>query len=414
MSAVVAGHDPMGMSAENPFAAFLASRPPVTKKASELTQFQFCSDVSVVTASFGQSACDLDTNPFASYLSLRPKREETSSAQGLNAAPGDPRAAKTKATKKTQRSRPTTSQTEHQDQLGSRPPSQSMKLSGKLGASSTLSRSGQFSMSAPDLHKNTATTILPLSNETMYPMSSAWASSTNFEDDSVMAKWWTKTRSWNAKISRDELTASRVNTAIPGGAVVLGDGKMQLINGSHLFTTGYFFAFQIDDLDERNYPLDQVRDMTIGFGISSVPARHRQCEKPLYAYDIPGTILVGYGQHVIDNGSWFKQNAWDTRQLAKGDVVGLQISPEGDFVVWLNGQQALRVPTSLGGKRDAIYKKISVSPRRVVFPIIDLHGRVSSITLLPKATIPNLPLRARNILTETADSLKRTQALASE
>eukprot|EP00933_Yihiella_yeosuensis_P074870 TRINITY_DN83952_c0_g1_i1.p1 TRINITY_DN83952_c0_g1~~TRINITY_DN83952_c0_g1_i1.p1 ORF type:complete len:515 (+),score=79.13 TRINITY_DN83952_c0_g1_i1:68-1612(+) len=284
-----------------------------------------------------------------------------------------------------------------------------------LGFAAGRSSKMAMSMSTPNLSSIGGTTKLPPIHSDpvgvpISPMSTMCESPINAANDPFMKCWWSKTRCWNAKIGKKDLRAARQSLPLPGGCVVLGNGKVPLTSGSHLLTTGYYFAFQIDQIDEDNFPLDNVKDMTIGFGVSHLPARHKACDKPVYGYEVPGTILVGYGQHLIDHGAWFRQDHWDSKDLKVGDVVGCQIAPDGALVVWVNGEQVLRVSTSLGDPNASPSKKIRISPRRVLFPMVDLHGRVSAVTLLPKAALPNLPLRAKNPIVETAESFRKRQA----
>jgi len=220
--------------------------------------------------------------------------------------------------------------------------------------------------------------------------------------EKLLSKFYAETRCWNVLISGKDMRASRRVLEMPGGSVVLGDGKMPLFFGSHLLNTGYYYAFQIDAIDDVNYPLEKVRDLSFAFGVSHLPGYHKKCEKPIYAYEIPGTILVGYGPHVVDMGEWYSQKAFDPKDLQEGDIVGVHLSPHGDIVVYQNGVQVFRTPTSLcESSRDEVHpRRKAVGPRRKLFPIIDLHGRVSAVTLLPKQSLPNINLQARNKVVE--------------
>ncbi|CAE7668374.1 ASPH, partial [Symbiodinium necroappetens] len=144
------------------------------------------------------------------------------------------------------------------------------------------------------------------------------------------------------------------------GGVVYGNGYIRLFSGSHLLCTGYFYAFKaIDAVDDEHFPLDSLRDMSLAFGVSHLPGGHKLGIRTMYAYEIPGTILIGYGKHVVDSGEWFTQTAWDPKSLVVGDVVGVHINPLGDLIVWVNGEQVLRTVTSLteGNRND-------LNPRR--------------------------------------------------
>eukprot|EP00913_Durusdinium_trenchii_P012271 g11522.t1 len=205
-------------------------------------------------------------------------------------------------------------------------------------------------------------------------------------------------RGWNIHISGKDLRASRRIPEMAAGGVVFGNGLLPLFSGSHLLSTGYFYAFKVDAVDEEHFPLEGLRDLSLAFGVTFLPGGHRLCKKPMYAYEIPGSILIGYGQHMVDSGEWFTHKAWDPKTLDVGDVVGLLVSPHGDLVVYVNGMQVLRAATSLtkGNRHEPHPRRKALGPRRTLFPLIDLHGRVTEVTLLHGASAPNVSLLARN------------------
>ncbi|CAE7221355.1 asphd2 [Symbiodinium natans] len=219
-----------------------------------------------------------------------------------------------------------------------------------------------------------------------------------------VSQTWERTalRSWNIHISQRDLRAHRRDSDLAAGGVVYGNGFMRLFSGSHLLCTGYFYAFKIDAVDDEHFPLDSLRDMSLAFGVSHLPGGHKLGIRSMYAYEIPGTILVGYGRHIVDSGEWFTQSAWDPKSLVVGDVVGVHINPLGDLVVWVNGEQVLRTVTSLteGNRNELNPRRKALGPRRTLFPVIDLHGRVSAVTLLPEMSMPNLNLKARSKIRE--------------
>jgi len=225
------------------------------------------------------------------------------------------------------------------------------------------------------------------------------------EKEPVLSSWWSRTRSWNITFGKRDSKARREMLPMPGGCVVLGNGRIPLYSGTHLLSMGYYYAFQVDSLDEKNHPLDGLKDMSLGFGVSRYPAHYRQCDQALYGYEVTDSIMVGYGGHLIDGGKWWSTK-WDSRHLEVNDIVGLLVSPEGDLVVYVNNQQVLRVPTSLSD--DGPPKKGTHGPRRYLFPLIDLYGRVSAVSLQPRASPPNVPLEHRNRLTpvQTGKSAK--------
>lgn len=255
----------------------------------------------------------------------------------------------------------------------------------------------KLTMSSPTLAKSSTLPRIERGASQHLAKTSSSAADEHQEEPTVNA-WWSKSRSWNVLIANKDLTASRRVLECAGGAVVIGDGTIPIFSGSHLLSTGYYYAFQIDSIDDENFPLDGLRDLSLAFGISHLPARERRCAKPIYGYEIPGSIFVGYGPHIVDMGEWYTQQTWDPKELKQGDVVGVLISPRGDLVVFVNGTQTLRVATSLSrvDKKEMNSRRKAVGPRRTIYPIIDLHGRISAVTLLPRASIPNVNLTARN------------------
>lgn len=205
---------------------------------------------------------------------------------------------------------------------------------------------------------------------------------------------------------------------------MLGNGRMPSFHDSQLPAKGYFFAFQVDEVDDENFPLNGLKDMALVIGVSKHPGRHRHCQRPMYAYEVPDAVLLGYGGHLIDRGKWSK-TSWDPKSLKCGDVVGLLVTDEGDFVVFVNEEKVLRVKTSLNDEiacealaassmasRSSVQSTASSFPRReskrrastsgkptvkrVLFPLLDLHGRVSAVTLLPRMSPPNVQLELAN------------------
>lgn len=232
--------------------------------------------------------------------------------------------------------------------------------------------------------------------------SSLFSTPSRRQEDSLLKSWFAKTRTWNSNISEGNIVARRKDASLPGGAVVLGDGRIPLFAGRHLLSPGYFYSFAIEAVDD-------ARDLAFGFGVSRLAPWHRACERPNYAYEVPGTVLIGYGKHVIDGGKWWNTD-WDPRELEKGDIVGVLISPDGDITVFVNAKQVLRVKTTLsedmtkfpGSPKSPKTPKTPTSPsagaRRQLYPIVDLHGRVSSVRLSANGAPPNVVLTHRNKL----------------
>lgn len=291
----------------------------------------------------------------------------------------------------------------------------------QLSFSSKASPLG-MSSSMPNLQASTTSSFLPsITGSTSRPMAASdQPLSPVSKDEPLLSGWWSKTRMWNVAISKRDTKARRQTLGLPGGTVVLGNGRMPSFHDSRLLAKGYFFAIQIDDVDDDNFPPGGVKDMALVLGVSRYPARSRRCERPMYAYEVPDATVVGYGGHLIDRGKWYK-TPWDPSSLKQNDIVGLLVSEEGDLVIYVNEEQVLRVKTSLGFDNSNLQATATTTPedsgdpaetlpprktkspkaappKRVLFPIVDLHGRVSAVTILPRQAPPNKPLACRKKL----------------
>lgn len=209
----------------------------------------------------------------------------------------------------------------------------------------------------------------------------------------LMSAWFTKKRAWNAKFGAKfgapNTKVSRQAIDQAGGCIAIGDGRLPLHKQSHLACHGYFWQFVVDEVADELFPAELTKDMSIGFGVSKV-SPESQSSRGMYAYEKSDAILIGYGAHLIDRGHWIRV-PWDPIGLRVGEAVGMLVTEEGDLVVFVNGSQVLRVATSLEDDEDAGH-------RRSLFPIIDLCGRISSVTMLPQAAPPNVPLLVRTKL----------------
>mmetsp|Transcript_49036 Transcript_49036/g.76509 ORF Transcript_49036/g.76509 Transcript_49036/m.76509 type:complete len:468 (-) Transcript_49036:79-1482(-) len=270
----------------------------------------------------------------------------------------------------------------------------SVPRSPSKGMSSTKMSSGSTSL--PNLRAEV--TILPAISDTAKPGASlslpaisdnsrpSASPSTNV-DEQVLSCWWAKTRSWNIYIR--DCKARRQNLGLPGGTVLFGNDRVPSFASSNGLATVYFYSFRIDAVDDEHFPLDGVKDMSLVLGVSQYNARHRSCQRPMYAYEVPDSVLIGYGGNLIDKGKWTK-TPWDARTLKVGDIVGLLIAEDGDLVIFVNKAQVLRVHTSLN--------ESGQKSKRVLFPLLDLHGRICAVTLLPRQSPPEVPLGARTEL----------------
>eukprot|EP00747_Dinoflagellata_sp_TGD_P190791 gnl/TRDRNA2_/TRDRNA2_53160_c0_seq1.p1 gnl/TRDRNA2_/TRDRNA2_53160_c0~~gnl/TRDRNA2_/TRDRNA2_53160_c0_seq1.p1 ORF type:complete len:541 (+),score=69.26 gnl/TRDRNA2_/TRDRNA2_53160_c0_seq1:172-1623(+) len=324
------------------------------------------------------------------------------------------------------------------------PPSRSSKRGSTRGsvassnadsASGTPLSKGRHSASAPNLttsakdEKNlegsqgkkgkrnkkskTATSLPPIGGETMESVKEEVKIKKRPEPlrvqphdtEPLLSGWYSKVRSWNTVFERKgvkpgrETTVKRHTLEMPGGCLVFGNGRMPLFKGGNLQNPGFFFAFEVTALAEEQFGREDVKGLGLGFGFSRVAPSDKRCERRVYGYEIPGSVMIGYGGHVIDRDHWYKIGSWDTSNLEVGDIVGLLVTcKDADIVVYVNGKQVFRMETSLaeelrGGLGDT-------SVKWGLFPVIDLHGFVSAVTLLPRAQPPNLPLQARIRLKE--------------
>lgn len=216
----------------------------------------------------------------------------------------------------------------------------------------------------------------------------------------LVSAWWAQRWSFNVSVGGEGgkrgLTAYRQDCQIPGGAAVVGNGILPLFRGSHIVCPGYFFAFQVEAVDDAH-----GGGLSLGVGVSRNPVRQLK-ERCLYAYEIPDAVLVGYGGHLVDAGQWTRV-AWDPRGLSAGDVVGLLVLPfEGDLVVFVNGKQVLRMATSLaddavgGPQGHAVPMEARSLVRLALWPVVDLCGRVSAVSLLPNLQPPSVQINRRD------------------
>lgn len=212
--------------------------------------------------------------------------------------------------------------------------------------------------------------------------------------DHLMNGWWSKTRCFNIQIGKDSLSARRQTLGTSGGCLVFGNGRMPLYKGAHLLLKGYYSVFKIHAMDTARLPKGggtPGQGLALAVGISRLsPAEPRLSGStcPLYGYEVPGSVVVGYGAHLIDEGKWYKQ-PWDTNTLQIGDKVGLFVSQEGDLVIFHNDVQVLRVQTSLN---EGAFKGAT----RNYYAMVDLSGHCSELMLLPKAEPPNVPLQVKD------------------
>jgi len=104
-------------------------------------------------------------------------------------------------------------------------------------------------------------------------------------------------------------------------------------------------------------------------------------------------VILGYGGHFIDQGKWYKA-PWDSNEVRAGDKVGVLITNDGEFVLYVNDEQVFRTGTTLGLGPKTTTKKS-------YYPIVDLCGKVSGLKLQPVTEPPNKPLEVARPLEPT-------------
>jgi len=438
---------------ENPFAAYLAGRPtvPATHDLTKLSTGT-CSDTQLPKATCG------DADPFAAYLAGRPNVSVTRDLSKLSSGESSDiqfsKAASGKEVteslvsflagwKPTPEQTPSLAQSFRKDGLHTKSQSKLQAIASGLQSSESSTRTStrsatpllqrsssvvavpaspsqplkplSQSMPSSNLHRNTSLPVLPNLNAwvgsavakpshersaastgrtetTVLPpldprnRSAQWSATE--QEVTVLHGWYSKRRCWNLSFKgKQGQEAKRSNLMSPGGCVVFGDGQMPVLNDRRGNFLGRYFSFRVDAVDEEHFPLETLKDMTLGFGVLRHPPHDKRCDNKLYAYEVPSSVVVGFGAHVIDGGKW-KRSPWDARNLKKDDYVSVLITPEGDFIVYVNSKQVLRVQTSLGDDENM----------QTLYPVVDLHGRVSAVSLKERRAPPNTTLKPRDTL----------------
>jgi len=218
--------------------------------------------------------------------------------------------------------------------------------------------------------------------------------------DQLLSGWWSKTRCFNLMIGKDPTQCRRSALGTMGGCLAFGNGRLPLFKGTHLLLSGYFYCFKIKAMDTSRLPVrGYSQGSALAVGISRISPAQRQLQGamcPLYGYEVPGSVVVGYGPHVVEDGKWFK-SPWDTNVLQIGDKVGVLLTPEGDLVIFHNDVQALRLPTNLAAGA-VVGTSTQALQKRCYYAMVDLSGHVSEVTMLPKAEPPNVPLLLKDTI----------------
>jgi len=218
--------------------------------------------------------------------------------------------------------------------------------------------------------------------------------------DQLLSGWWSKTRCFNLMIGKDATQCRRQALGTTGGCLAFGNGRLPLFKGTHMLLSGYFYCFKIKAMDTTRLPVrgySQGSALAVGISrISPAQPRLQGAMCPLYAYEVPGSVVVGYGSNVVEDGKWFK-SPWDANVLQIGDKVGVLLTPDGDLVIFHNDVQALRVQTNLAAGA-AAGTSTQALQKRCYYAMVDLSGHVSEVTMLPKAEPPNVPLLIKDTI----------------
>lgn len=294
---------------------------------------------------------------------------------------------------------------------------------------------------APRPHRPTLAASLGLPEMSQHPKKSRLGG--------FLGEWYSKKRAWNVrmypKFGTPNLVVRRNTPEIPGGGVVFGNGKLPLFRRGADILRGFFYGFQIDQINDEHFPVQKCHGMTFAFGVSRTPPGDLR-GRASYAYEVPTSVLVGYDSNVVlpmetaeneevkysaDNRvlppkpRWLKSK-WDPKELRRGDQVGCLVTKESDFVAFVNGRQVFRVhckallededagscpvEEDLGsdtegedeedgdaeGKMRQGRRRTEFPTRPPLYPLIDLCGRVASVQLVKTAAPPNVILKQRD------------------
>jgi len=169
-------------------------------------------------------------------------------------------------------------------------------------------------------------------------------------------------------LSEDGYTARRGDGCFQG--VMLGSDPLERQAG------GLYFEVRISGASDL--------DATIGglaIGVTHT-APEELVEAPGKAEDIPLTFAVGYAGSVYLNGCE-RQVSWNPEHLQISQRVGLLITDDGrgDLVIFEDSKAVVRI--SGVALRDG---GLLAGP---LYPLVDLFGATSSVTLVPRASPPS-------------------------
>ena len=83
---------------------------------------------------------------------------------------------------------------------------------------------------------------------------------------------------------------------------------------------------------------------------------------------IPGSWVAGYWGRMFTNGQQHLID-WKPQDLKQQDRVGFLVSPKGESVVYVNGQEKVR------------FKETLVPTEEPLLPIVDVFASTASVTI---------------------------------
>eukprot|EP00928_Gymnodinium_smaydae_P045195 TRINITY_DN30156_c0_g2_i2.p1 TRINITY_DN30156_c0_g2~~TRINITY_DN30156_c0_g2_i2.p1 ORF type:complete len:2939 (+),score=602.76 TRINITY_DN30156_c0_g2_i2:113-8929(+) len=171
----------------------------------------------------------------------------------------------------------------------------------------------------------------------------------------------------HVSLSADGVSALRSAKADPSllGGVVLGEKPIQRLPG-----VGHYYEVKVSRVQKDSQPDG------IAVGVTTrIP--HELSSLPDTADQLSPSWLIGF-----DGATWDSTRAawgtsdWDTRKLAVNDVIGVLVDFKGQLVVFVNGAPCC---TNADWPRG-----IPVDQSQPLYPIVDLLGHVSSVSLRVK------------------------------
>merc|ERR1712137_655503 len=88
----------------------------------------------------------------------------------------------------------------------------------------------------------------------------------------LLQSWHNVKKRWNIAFKgRKGEEVKRQNLLSTGDCVVIGDGRMPMLVDRKSNNVGWYFTFKVDGVDEEHFPLETLKDLTSGFGVTRTP-----------------------------------------------------------------------------------------------------------------------------------------------